>query len=84
MAAILAYHNSFADAFLLDDQIAIVENTAIRSFAGTGAEGHGALVRRPVVRWSLALNYALGGLQVGGYHALCTARGSPSWSTTPS
>jgi tetratricopeptide (TPR) repeat protein len=63
-----AYANSFRDVFLLDDFRRIVENPQIRRLwppwlvmAGTS---------RPVVELTLALNYALGGLDVRGYHAV--------------
>lgn len=78
LAGWAAYANSFYDAFLLDDGPAIVENLTIRRLwpvgrvlfappANTTASG------RPVVNLSLALNYALGGLQPWGYHALNVA-----------
>lgn len=64
-AGLWAYHNSFSGAFLLDDVHAIVENPLLRQpgrllFASV----------RPVADLSFALNYALGGLEVWGYHAL--------------
>src|SRR5207245_8496147 len=66
-AGLAAYANSFAGAFLLDDLRRIVDNPQIRHLwppwqviAGTS---------RPLVELSLALNYALGGLNVWGYHA---------------
>src|SRR5712671_183158 len=66
-ASLAAYANSFRGAFLLDDFRRIVDNPQIRHLwppwrvmAGTS---------RPLVELSLALNYALGGLNVWGYHA---------------
>ena len=75
LAGWAAYANSFYAAFLLDDGPAIVENLTIRRLwpvgrvlfappANTTASG------RPVVNLSLAVNYAMGGLQPWGYHAL--------------
>src|SRR6266436_5580519 len=59
-----AYADSFGGAFLLDDLRRIVDNPQIRHLwppwqviAGTS---------RPLVELSLALNYALGGLNVWG------------------
>lgn len=74
-AVVLAYVNTLSAPFVFDDQRGIVENESIRQLwplhevliappQATGAAG------RPVVNLSLALNYALGGLDVRGYHAL--------------
>ena len=67
LAGVWAYHNSFAVPFLFDDVGHIVENIRIRQLwplwetvAGTS---------RPTVQLSLAINHALGGLHVWGYHA---------------
>lgn len=73
-AGCLAYANSFAGVFVYDDLPTIVDNVAIRSLSATWhAEPHDipiGLWRRPVGRWSVALNYALGGLNPWGYHAV--------------
>jgi len=66
-AGVGAYLNSFSGVFLFDDHRSIVPNYQIRSLwpptlpliVGTS---------RPVIHWSLALNYACGGLHVFGYH----------------
>lgn len=74
-AVVLAYANTLSAPFVFDDQRGIVENESIRKLwplhevliappQATGAAG------RPVVNLSLALNYALGGLDVRSYHAL--------------
>jgi tetratricopeptide (TPR) repeat protein len=67
-AGVAVYWNSLAGAFLLDDHSWIVDNPQIRrlwppwhAMAGNS---------RPVVQLSVAVNYALGGLNVRGYHAL--------------
>ncbi|MFM1852048.1 MAG: repeat-containing protein YrrB [Verrucomicrobiota bacterium] len=73
-AVVLAYANSLSAPFVFDDMRGIVENQSIRSlwpltdalFAPGNATG---AVGRPVVNLSLAINYALGGLDVRGYHA---------------
>ncbi len=60
-ATALAYLNSFGGVFIYDDLREIVENPAIRGWPRL-------LPDRPLVVWSLALNYQLGGLHVAGYH----------------
>ncbi|MDP2136995.1 MAG: tetratricopeptide repeat protein [Candidatus Didemnitutus sp.] len=74
-AAVLAvYANSLNAPFLFDDFPAIVRNTTIRDLGNFGAvltpplDGAG-VTGRPLVNLSFALNYALGGLDVRGYHA---------------
>lgn len=74
-AAVLAvYANSLNAPFLFDDFPAIVRNTTIRDLGNLGAvltpplDGAG-VTGRPLVNLSFALNYALGGLDVRGYHA---------------
>jgi tetratricopeptide (TPR) repeat protein len=73
LAALAAYHNCFTVPFFFDDVNSVLENPTIRhlwpitrvlsppvdSFVGG----------RPMVNFSLALNYALGGTAVWGYHA---------------
>lgn len=78
------YWQTLRSPFVFDDLPGIVENPHIRTLlplteslsapGGTGASG------RPVVALSLAVNYAIGGLDVRGYrlanlalHALCGA-----------
>ena len=65
-AGIVVYLNSFSGVFVLDDARNIRDNARIRQLwppwdilAGGG---------RPVVELSFAVNYALGGLDVFGYH----------------
>jgi len=71
-AACLVYSNSFSGPFVLDDSGAIVHNETIRSLwnsailtappAGTTVSG------RPLLNFSLAVNYALSGERVWSYH----------------
>lgn len=71
-AALAAYWNSFHGPLVLDDELAIAKNPAIRHLwplkdvlfppAYSGPSG------RPVLNLSFALNYAVGGEQVFGYH----------------
>jgi len=67
VAAVAAvYSNSFSGAFLFDDIYHIVENERIRQL---WPPWDLLTVERPVVEFSLAVNYALGGLKPWGYHA---------------
>src|SRR5271166_5964004 len=72
LVALAAYHNSFSGPFLFDDTPSIVENSDIRHLATTLREdpqlNAGTGVGRPLLRVSLWINYALGGLEVRGYH----------------
>ncbi|MGD0650696.1 MAG: tetratricopeptide repeat protein [Verrucomicrobiia bacterium] len=63
---LLVYHNSFPNPFIFDDLQHIVENPRIRQlWPPWGIIMH---TSRPVVLLSLAVNYALGGLNPWGYH----------------
>ena len=64
----IAYHNSLTGPFVFDDRDSIVENPRIRSLA-TSLSG----TSRPVVALTLAANYALGGIDVRGYHVVNVA-----------
>lgn len=66
LAACLAYANCFPGVFLFDDNIRIVEEPRIRRLWPVASLLSG---ERPVVDLSLAVNYALGGLNPWGYHA---------------
>lgn len=72
LAALLAYSNSFRVPFVFDDMASIPNNPTIRSLseAWWPPKGQGALTvaGRPGLNFSLGLNYALNGLDVGGYH----------------
>ncbi len=76
LAILAAYHASFAGPFVFDDIPAISENTSIRHLWPLGPvlspphETGVTVSGRPVVNLSFALNYAMGGLSVGGYHAV--------------
>ncbi|HEY4258087.1 MAG TPA: tetratricopeptide repeat protein [Candidatus Udaeobacter sp.] len=73
-AALAAWANSFRGPFIFDDLPAIVENATIRTLAlpialappHTGQPANG----RPLVNFSFALNWAVGGADVRGYHVL--------------
>lgn len=72
-AIALAYANGLRAPFVFDDPESIVDNPTIRSFATAlfppGNSGM-TVSGRPLVNLSLALNYALGGHRVEGYHLL--------------
>jgi tetratricopeptide (TPR) repeat protein len=74
LAALAAYRNSLPVPFLFDDTSMIVENPTIRHLSDIGRvlvppnSGSG-VTGRPLINFSLAVNYALGGMAVEGYHA---------------
>jgi tetratricopeptide (TPR) repeat protein len=74
IAALWVYHNSFAVPFVLDDYPAITGNTKIRHlwpiWDALSPSATSVVGGRPVVNLSFAINYALGGTAVWGYHAL--------------
>lgn len=73
LAGILVYHNSFSCPFIFDDEEAIVENPHVREWwppwRALAAPPQSAVAGRPLVSFSLAVNYRLGGLNPWGYHA---------------
>ena len=68
-----AYHDSFQGPFIFDDVPSILDNPHIRHLwplrEAMSAPLDRTVTGRPVVCLTLALNYALGGLNVWGYHA---------------
>ena len=75
LAALAAYHNSFSGPFIWDDLFSITGNPTIRHWSralfppsDVGVGG------RPVSNLTLALNYALGGTDVWGYHPEVASR----------
>jgi tetratricopeptide (TPR) repeat protein len=67
-ATLLAWHGSLEGAFVFDDLGHIVRNPELHSLARPGRLLTGT--SRPLLKLSLAANYALGGLQVFGYHVV--------------
>jgi tetratricopeptide (TPR) repeat protein len=71
----LVYANTFAVPFLFDDLPTIVDNQDIRRFWPVwhlfvySGETDIGVSGRPIANVSFALSYALGGLNVAGYHA---------------
>lgn len=72
LAGFLAYGNSFQGKFVYDDIRAIINNPHIRQvfplIRSLTGPGDSSIRDRPVVSFSLALNYAAGGLAPRGYH----------------
>jgi hypothetical protein len=71
----VAYANSWRGVFIFDDQQSIGDNPTIQHLTALGTvlspPGDGATVQgRPVLNLSFAVNYAMGGLNVIGYHAV--------------
>ena len=75
LAALLAWHNSFAGELVYDDVPAIKANASIlKLWPAWGPLWPGrndlTVSGRPLANWTLALNHVLGGTAVGGYHGL--------------
>jgi protein O-mannosyl-transferase len=73
LAGILAYSNSFAGPFVFDDRGTIVDNETIEDLGRRRvflAPHETPTAGRPAVNLSFALNYAWGGREVAGYHAV--------------
>ena len=69
---VLAYASGFGGTFVMDDVPEIVNNTAIRTLWPPWVpmfEG-GVLAHRPLPYFTFALNYAIHGLELPGYHAV--------------
>jgi tetratricopeptide (TPR) repeat protein len=75
-AGVWAYHNSFQGQFVFDDVESIAENPHIRHLwpvweaLKQPPKGGTTVAGRPIVGLSLAINYAISGLRVRGYHTL--------------
>jgi protein O-mannosyl-transferase len=74
VAAVAVYSNTWHVPFLFDDENAIVKNSTIRDlwppWKVLSPPGNGETVTgRPLLNVSLAINYAIGKLDVWGYHA---------------
>jgi tetratricopeptide (TPR) repeat protein len=67
-----AYSNAFNGPFIFDDQLTVIENTSIHHGLGLQVltpERELPVAGRPLVNASFAVNYALNGPTVFGYHA---------------
>ncbi len=73
LAGALAYATSFSGPFLFDDQTAVVGNGQIRQLSPLSVPlsppRDTPVAGRPLVNLTLAVNYAMGGLDVRSYHA---------------
>lgn len=72
IAICAVYWNSLRAPFLFDDRLSIVENPTIRTWAAAfqPPRDSGITVSgRPLLNATFAVNHALGGLDVWGYHA---------------
>ncbi len=74
LATAAAFSSSFAGAFVFDDEYAITENPSIRQlwpiWPTLSPPRHGETVTgRPLLNFSLAINYAISGEGVWSYHA---------------
>jgi len=75
LAGLAAYHGSLDGPFIFDDLESIIHNPSIRQLGDPAAmltppDGGRTVHGRPILNVSLALNYAIGGTGVFGYHAL--------------
>jgi len=73
LAALGAWHNSFHGPFILDDISSIPDNPSIRDIRAVAdvlsPPEDLTVSSRPILNLSLAVDYALGGTDVRGYHA---------------
>jgi hypothetical protein len=71
-AGVYAYHNSLHGPFIFDDLAAVTGNRTIRQLwpprSLVLAPFDSPVTGRPIANFSFAVNYALGGLNVWGYH----------------
>src|SRR5712692_2756020 len=74
IAGCLAYSNSLSGPFVFDDTLSIVENLQIRQWSRLGSvlfpDRELPVAGRPLVNASFAINYAIDGLRISGYHAV--------------
>jgi Flp pilus assembly protein TadD len=74
LVGVLVYANSLTGPFLFDDQSSILTNQDIRRLwplsEVLAPSTSGVMASRPVANLSLALNYAIGGFSVRGYHVV--------------
>jgi tetratricopeptide (TPR) repeat protein len=70
-AAWMAYHNSFSGPFIFDDLSAITSNPSIKHIGNAlSPPASSTAGGRPLLNLTFAVNYALGGMNVWGYHAV--------------
>ena len=73
LAGVLVYANTLSSPFILDDEDVVVRNPHITSLAPLSnvlsAPAQSSLSGRSLVSISMAISYAMGGLQPAAYHA---------------
>jgi tetratricopeptide (TPR) repeat protein len=73
-AALLAWSNTFLSPFIFDDDHAIVTNEALHHFwppwRSAWAPAGATIAGRPVPAFTFALNFAVHGLSLPGYHVV--------------
>ena len=71
-AGTLAYSNSFSGVFVFDDRSEILKNPALKELwpPGQAMFGGNTLPARPLPYYTFAINYALHGTNVWGFHAV--------------
>jgi hypothetical protein len=74
-AGVVAYANSLSGPFIVDDAVTIIDNPHIRQLWPLWplsrtllTDQESTVAGRPLVNLSFAINYAIGGVQVSGYH----------------
>jgi hypothetical protein len=74
LAGVLTYSNSLSGPFVFDDLYTVVNNHEIRDWRNLkgflSAPLESPVAGRPVVDFSFAVNFAIGGLDVTSYHAV--------------
>src|SRR4029453_210739 len=74
LAGALTYANSLAGPLILDDRATAIDNASIRDLRNIGAvlapPTETPVAGRPLVNATFAINYALDGLDVAGYHVV--------------
>ena len=72
LAGVLVYGNGLSGPLLFDDETSILNNTSIRQLTPLSGPlsppRDTPVAGRPVVNLTFAVNYAIGGLDVTGYH----------------
>lgn len=72
LAGFVTYLNSLSGPFVLDDYLSVLQNNHIRRWWDLRSvlfpEQDSPFAGRPLVNLSFAVNYAMGGLAVRGYH----------------
>jgi tetratricopeptide (TPR) repeat protein len=72
LISVFIFWNSLGNPFIFDDRPTIVANPQIHEWWNLpqvfAAEQGSPVAGRPLVTWTLAINYALGGLDPAGFH----------------